>query len=282
MNIGIIPNLKKEAAREITDKMIVWLKERGADAWLLHEHAILSGHNELGRFENELAGLADCLVVLGGDGTLLNTARVFAPAGIPILGVNLGKLGFLTEIEIPEIFWGLERFLNGQYRLDERMMLRAKVHRYGRIVEEFLALNDTVVTKGVLARMIRLSVYIDETYVDTYLADGLILATPTGSTAYSLSAGGPLVSPSIDALVMTPICPHTLYMRSLLLPEEGQVKIYVEADHSETMLTIDGQYGYTLQAEDEIIVTKAECVTKLVRLSNRNFYEVLHQKLKGG
>lgn len=282
MNIGIIPNLKKEEARAITDKMIDWLKEHGVGAWLLHEHAILSEHNELGRFENELAEAADCLVVLGGDGTLLNTARVFAPAGIPILGVNLGKLGFLTEIEIPEILWGLERFLNGQYRLDERMMLRAKVYRYGRIVEEFLALNDAVVTKGVLARMIRLSVYIDETYVDTYLADGLILATPTGSTAYSLSAGGPIVAPSISTLVMTPICPHTLYMRSLLLPEDGRIKICVEADHSETMLTIDGQYGYTLQAEDEIIVTKAECTTKLVRFSNRNFYEVLHQKLKGG
>jgi len=282
MNIGIIPNLKKEAAREITDKMIAWLQERGVGVWLLHEHAILSEHAELGRFEHELAELADCLVVLGGDGTLLNTARVFAPAGIPILGVNLGKLGFLTEIEIPELFWGLSRFLSGQYRLDERMMLKAKVFRGGRFVEEFLALNEAVITKGVLARMIRLSVYIDETYVDTYLADGLILATPTGSTAYSLSAGGPLVTPNINTLVMTPICPHTLYMRSLLLPEEGKVKVFVEADHNETMLTIDGQYGYTLQAEDEIVVTKADCATKLVRLSNRNFYEVLHQKLKGG
>lgn len=282
MNIGIIPNLKKEAAREITDKLIVWLQERGVAAWLLHEHAILSGHNELGRFEHELAGLADCLVVLGGDGTLLNTARVFAPVGIPILGVNLGKLGFLTEVEIPEMFRGLERFLSGQYRLDERMMLRTRIFRSGRYIEEFLALNEIVVTKGVLARIIRLSVYFEETYVDTYLADGLIIATPTGSTAYSLSAGGPLVSPNIDTLIMTPICPHTLYARSLLLPEDGKVKVVVEADHNETMLTIDGQYGYTLREEDEIIVSKADCVTKLVRLSDRNFYEVLHQKLKGG
>ncbi len=281
-NIGIVPNFRKEIARKITDDMIIWLKERNVGALMIHEHAILTRHSELGRFEKELTSLIDCLVVLGGDGTLLSTARMFAPSPVPLLGVNLGKLGFLTEIEIPDLFEGLERLINGQYNIDERMMLSTKLVRDGAPLEEFNSLNDTVLTKGVLARMITISVYVDDTYIDTYLADGIILSTPTGSTAYSLSAGGPIVSPNVNAVILTPICPHTLYARSIVLPEDGVVRIVVEGEHSETMLTIDGQYGYTLQPGDEIIVKKSDFVTRLVRLSGRNFYDVLHKKLKGG
>ncbi len=281
MNIGIVPNFRKAGASEITEKMTAWLKGRGVGVWLLpYQSAPLP--LGISRREDALPAPVDYLIVLGGDGTLLSTARTYAPLGIPILGVNLGKLGFMTEIEVPELYWGLERLLAGQYRLDARMMLSARVNRQGTENGQFLALNEAVVTKGVLARMLRLSVYVNDTYVDTYLADGLILATPTGSTAYSLSAGGPIVYPNINVLVLTPICPHTLYTRSLILPEDGEVKIVAETEHTETMLTIDGQFGHALQAGDEIIFTKSALTTKLIRLNTRNFYDVLHQKLKGG
>jgi NAD+ kinase len=194
----------------------------------------------------------------------------------------LGKLGFLTEIEIPDLFDGLEKLISGQYKIDERMMLSTQLVREGRVIEHFNSLNDTVITKGVLARMITVSVYVDERYVDTYSADGIILSTPTGSTAYSLSAGGPIVYPKVEVILLTPICPHTLYARSLVLPESGIIRLVINGDHNETMLTIDGQYGYNLMPGDEIIVKKSEYVTKLIRLSGRNFFDVLQQKLKGG
>ncbi|HET7275045.1 MAG TPA: NAD(+)/NADH kinase [Longimicrobiaceae bacterium] len=232
--------------------------------------------------EEDLSEL-DLLLTLGGDGTLLRGARMVAAFGVPVLGVNLGHLGFLTAVAPEELDGALEAVLDGTFVLDERMVLNAEARSaLGESHGSYLALNDVVLHRGGVARMIRLAVHAHGEEVGTYSADGIILATPTGSTAYSLSAGGPIVSPSIDCILATPISPHTLAVRPLILPADETVTVEVLSPTEELILTIDGQEGAKLSPGDQLIVTRAETPLRLVRLSGQTFFSTLRRKLKWG
>ena len=230
------------------------------------------------------ASQVDLVVVLGGDGTLLAMAKAIAESGrdIPILAVNFGSLGFLTEITRPEIFTSLEAVLDGRATHDLRMMLRASTRRARTGRSTHMALNDVVFTRTALSRMIELSVSVGDQFVTAVKADGLIVATPTGSTAYNLAAGGPIVHPAMDALVLTPIAPHTLTNRPIVIPAERDVRVRSTSSNAgdEVYVTIDGQTGFALHEGDEIAIAKAERPLRLVRSTTRSYFEVLRQKLK--
>ncbi len=224
----------------------------------------------------------DLLVVLGGDGTLLSAVRALDGCEVPVLGVNLGRLGFLTEIALDELYPALERVLAGEIRPEPRTMLACSVERGGRVVAAHLVLNDVVLNKGALARISDFSVQVDGCRVSTYRSDGFIVATPTGSTAYNLSAGGPIVSPNLAAFVLTPICPHTLTHRPILVPDSAAVEICLEFKNGEVYLTLDGQQGVELEEGDVVRVAKAARRVLLVRSPERDFFQVLRSKLHWG
>ena len=233
---------------------------------------------------NDLASRVDVVIVLGGDGTLLAMAKAIAESGhdIPILAVNFGSLGFLTEITRPEIFQSLDTVINGKATHDLRMMLRASATRAGQPLLTHLALNDVVFSRTALSRMIELDVSVGDQFVASVKADGLIVATPTGSTAYNLAAGGPIVHPSMDALVLTPIAPHTLTNRPIVISAEREVRVKSAGTNAgdEVYVTVDGQTGFALSEGDEIAITKAERPIRLIRATTRSYFEVLRQKLK--
>ncbi|MDE2180838.1 MAG: NAD(+)/NADH kinase, partial [candidate division NC10 bacterium] len=244
--IGIIAKPHKPEARTIIQELLPWLMARGVEAVLDEDTARLAGVAGA-QPKPDLPGLVDFLLVLGGDGTLLSVARLVGIRDVPILGVNLGGLGFLTEVTLEEIYSTLEAVLQGTYEVTQRILLTATVHRQGERIAEYVALNDAVINKGVLARMIELETYIDGQYVTTFRADGLILSTPTGSTAYCLAAGGPIVYPTLRALVVAPICPHTLTLRPIVIPDTAKVEIVQSSTDENTCLTMDGQVGFTLR-----------------------------------
>ncbi len=230
-----------------------------------------------------LVAAVDLLVVLGGDGTLLSVADCVGTAGVdvPILGVNFGSLGFLTEATLPELYPSLESALSGEARVEERMMLRATTIRHGQALPDHLALNDVVITKAARARMTDLSVFVGDEFVTRVKADGLIVATPTGSTAYNLAAGGPIVQPVVDAIVLTPIAPHMLTNRPIVIPASSIVRVQpMMNERDEIYVTFDGQAGYQLEAGDEVRIRCADKRVRLLRHSSRSYFEVLRQKLK--
>ncbi len=231
-------------------------------------------------WDGPLPDSIDCVIVLGGDGTLLSVARRAAQAGTPILGVNLGNLGFLTEVEPANLEKALWALVRGEYTIEERTMVQAQVTRAGRIVTSLAGLNDVVISKGAFARIISLDVFVNDEYYSTFPADGIIISSPTGSTAYSLSAGGPLISPNIDVMLVTPICPHTLFSRSLVIAGDDRVRVVVEAPHEEVAVTVDGQVGFRVESHDEIIVGRAPEVTRFVRLQAKSFYGTMRERLK--
>ncbi|MGE5485194.1 MAG: NAD(+)/NADH kinase [Ignavibacteriales bacterium] len=280
--IGIWPNLEKEMALPVTMDLVKWLKDHKVEPVLPPRVARIAGETGVEVPGGGWAGGSEFVIALGGDGTILEVAKQIAPAETPILGVNLGHLGFLTEIELPDLYEALPRFLQGEYFVEHRMMLQASVVNSGTAKARFLVLNEAAIAKGPFARMIALDLFINETYVDTYPADGLIVSTPTGSTAYSLSAGGPIVSPAIDVIIVTPICPHTLYSRSLVVSRSERVRVALRRPHEDTMMTIDGQKGYGIESGDEIVFTPARETTRLVRVAGWSFYEVLRKKMKEG
>jgi len=277
--VGIFPNLRKQNMINVAKSLVRWFQDRDYQVCLSNEVAESLDMPQLSKNLDDLTNIIDVAVTLGGDGTLLGVARFVAQRKTPILGINMGHVGFLTEIELADIFTDLEYFHRQEYDIDVRMMLEAKVIRGRKVLTEFLALNDIVITKGPFARLIRLKTYANEAYVDTYPADGLIISTPTGSTAYSLSAGGPIIRPDMNLLLLTPICPHTLHSRSIILSEDDIIKVIVLADHPEVMLTVDGQEGYKLLPKDTVIVNKSACTTRLIRIRKRSFYDVLRKKL---
>ncbi|MCC7417355.1 MAG: NAD(+)/NADH kinase [Acidobacteria bacterium] len=235
--------------------------------------------------KDALVGRSDVIVVLGGDGTLLSMADRIAAAGvaIPILGVNFGSLGFLTEVTLPELYPALDAAVTGEAHVEERLMLRASTGRAGARFSDDLALNDVVVTKAARARMIELHVHVGDEFVTRVKADGLIVATPTGSTAYNLAAGGPIVQPNVDALVLTPIAPHMLTNRPIVIPAASPVRVQPQMDaRDELYVTFDGQAGFQLQAGDEIHIRRADRTLRLIKPSTRSYYEILRQKLKWG
>ena len=284
--IGVLAKAQLRAAAPHLADITSWLHARGAEAIFETATAALApGANLPAASKHTLATDADMVLVLGGDGTLLSMADSIGEAGslIPILGVNFGSLGFLTEVTLPELRASLEAALDGRARIEERMMLRAVITRDGRPFARHVALNDVVVTKGARARMIDLSVHVGDEFVTRVKADGLIVATPTGSTAYNLAAGGPIVAPSIDALILTPIAPHTLTNRPIVIPAVTPVRVQpVMDERDEVFITFDGQEGFQLQGRDQIDVTRSETPLRLIKPSTRSYFEVLRTKLKWG
>ncbi|TDA67801.1 MAG: NAD(+)/NADH kinase [Clostridia bacterium] len=281
--IGIVANLQKEKSYHLLQDIVGWLQARRVEVFLPAEKARSVGLVSLAVGEAELPSRVDCILVLGGDGTLLDAARLASAAGTPLLGVNLGQLGFLAELEPDDVFAGLERLLEGRYRLEERSMLTSELARQGQVKTSVTALNDVVIAKGAFSRMLELETLVGGVYVTTYLADGLIIASPTGSTAYSLAAGGPLVAPEVEAIILTPICPHTFYVRPLVIPADETVQVTLStAAGAEVMLTVDGQVGYNLCQGDVIRIGRAGVPARLVRFGEQDFYSTLRRKLFGG
>ncbi|MEG0371606.1 MAG: NAD(+)/NADH kinase, partial [Clostridium sp.] len=234
---GILANLTKDTGLELTKALVKWLEERDCNVSLSEIAASKLGRSDIGYSQDDMYEICDYIIVLGGDGTLLGVARNAASAGTPIIGINMGHLGFITEVEKEDAFVALEKILNKEYTIQERILLQANVIRNGEIGENLYCLNDVNIAKGTLSRMITLNTYADNEFVDDYHADGLIISTPTGSTAYSLSAGGPIISPEVGVILITPICPHTLYSRSIVLSDSREVTIEIAKDAEEIFLT---------------------------------------------
>lgn len=232
--------------------------------------------------DRELAQRAELVIVLGGDGTLIYTARLLGGRGVPILGVNLGSLGFMTEIPVDELFSTLDEVLAGRFKVDSRMKLTCRLVREGKIVVEDEVLNDVVINKGALARIADHETSIEGVPITTYKADGMILATPTGSTAYSLSAGGPIVHPSVDCTIMSPICSHALTQRSIVVPADRTIRVTLRKETADTYLTLDGQTGHSLQGGDCIEVVRSPNRVNLVRNPHMAYFTILRQKLHWG
>ncbi len=274
-----MPHTGKTLALELTTKTVACLEKKSIVPWLDHEVASLIQRPDLGKPESEIGEL-DVMLILGGDGTLLNAARTLSDYGVPLLGVNVGHLGFLTELEADQLQIAINAIIAKNYSLEERMFIECKVIRNHNLVANFRALNDAVITRGTFARIIQLSTYVDSQHVVDYQADGIIISTPTGSTAYSLSAGGPIVEPSLDCLIITPICPHTLAARSVVVRQDSLVEVKVEASHEDVMLTIDGQIGFPLQSFDSIQVVQSSVKAKFVKLHRRSFFSILNSRMK--
>jgi NAD+ kinase len=280
-NIGIVAKRNQPKALALARRLSKWLRRRRRSVLLDAEVATalrLSG----GVSKQEMMTRADLVVVLGGDGTLLSVARHSGARRVPVLGVNLGGLGFLTDVRPEEVFTGLERVLAGQYRLERRAMLDAATIRAGKVLRRFQALNDVVINKGALARILDLETSVDGVPLCTYKADGLILATPSGSTAYSLSAGGAIVEPSVGVVLLSPICPHTLTQRPIVLPERSHVRVTVRSPDEDVVLTVDGQEGMKLENHDVVEVRSSKRRVLLVRSPAHSFFERLRTKLRWG
>jgi NAD+ kinase len=232
--------------------------------------------------QDALAASVDLIVVLGGDGTMISTARLLDNRSVPVLGINYGRLGYLTEIRVEEMTGALDAILAGQYRIDSRLMLAAELWRGEEKLLRNRVLNDIVVSKSALARIIEIETRLDTQMVNVFRADGLIVSTPTGSTAYNLSAGGPIIYPSMSAVVITPICPHTLSNRPLVVPDAAEIEVTLKTPKEEVALTLDGQVGFRLEAGDRIRIVKSRTTFNLVQPLNRNYFEVLRGKLKWG
>lgn len=282
MKFAVIPNKLKDTDLTITKRIIDMLVELDQEAYLLKEDALLID-KAIHVIEYEQLSTVDFVVVLGGDGTILSTSRQVVEYEVPLLGINLGRLGFLAEVEIDHIKQAFKKIIKGEYTIEERMMLKINYCSKNACSKLFTALNDVVVTRGAFSRMVDLKIYINNKFIDNFTADGVIVSTPTGSTAYNLSAGGPILSPITEMMVITPICPHSLYVRSIVVSSMDHIQIIIGSDaqikEEEIMLTIDGQTGFKLNYKDEINITKADKYTKLVKTTDNNFYDILREKM---
>jgi len=280
-NIAIFAKVHDPRCQDVAVELIAWLEGRGLTP-LVEPH--LSRHLQVreGAGSADIPESADLVVVLGGDGTLISVARLVGNREVPILGVNLGSLGFLTEITLDELYPALESCLSGDYRVSERMMLRASIERNGEEIQTHRVLNDVVINKGALARIVDLETTVSGSYLTTFKADGLIISTPTGSTGYSLAAGGPIVHPALECLVVTPICPHTLTNRPIVVDAGATVTVTLKSAHEDVFVTLDGQVGMELKPGDVVRVRRAEHRTRLVISRSKDYFEVLRTKLKWG
>ena len=280
--IGIVSKPRKAEIREIVPQLVEWLRERDIEVSIDKETGAILESSEKCLTRNELPGKVDLLVVLGGDGTLLAAARALYRREVPIFAVNLGDLGFLTVITRDELYPALEGVLSGNYRSERRVQIEGELVRADEVLSSFRALNDVVLNKGAIARIQDFEVYADGEFISNYKSDGLIVATPTGSTAYSLAAGGPVVSPFVEAFVITPICAHTLTNRPLVIRDTATIEIVVKSQREAAYLTVDGQVGIATHSEDIIRVRKSDSCIELIQPPQRNYYEILRQKLKWG
>jgi NAD+ kinase len=286
--VGVVARRGLKGAAGVLAQIAASLQSRGIQAVFDTDTAALDGvpNGFPTMARDDLPKHVDLIVVLGGDGSLLGMANRIVRAGvdIAILGINFGSLGFLTEVTLEEVQSALESAVSGTAVIEERMTLRGQVLRNGELADDRLALNDIVVNRGSLSRIIDMSITIDGQPVTHVRADGLIITTPTGSTAYNLAAGGPIVHPAVDALVVTPIAPHTLTYRPIVIPGSSEVRIkpLIEGSSDELYATFDGQHGVPLESGDEIVVKQAPERLKLVRGPSRSYFDVLRQKLKWG
>ncbi len=278
--VGIISKPGSEQAVQLVPQLLAWLAARDIQTRYDDQTGAYAGHTH-GMPREQVPDGTQLVIVLGGDGTLLSAARAIAGREIAIFAVNLGGLGFLTAITIDELYPELERALRNEHRIAARRMLACHLVRNDKVIAEYHALNDVVLTKAALARMIDMETHVDSHFVCTYKADGLIVCTPTGSTAYSLSAGGPIIFPAVDALCITPICPHTLTNRPVLVPATSNIHV-VSLSHDATFLTIDGQIGEPVQFGDKIFCRASERSVHLIRPPRMLFFDVLRAKLKWG
>jgi NAD+ kinase len=279
--VGVIAKLNKPEALEAGKELIAWLEDHQVEVFVDAVLADKIGYKK-GVDRKKIPSLVEMLVVLGGDGTLLSAARIVGTKEIPILGVNLGSLGYLTEVALDELYQVLDSILKGSFETDERMMLSVTVTRWGEEVGKFSGLNEAVINKGNLARIIDLETWISGEYINTYRADGLIIATPTGSTAYSLSAGGPIIYPSIHSIVISPICSYTMTNRPIVVPDVVIIKVILKTIESDAQLTLDGQVGCPLKGGDVVEIKKAKSHIYLIKSPTKSYYEVLKSKLKWG
>jgi NAD+ kinase len=279
--VGLILKPNKNEAIELAKELTTWFNQRHVQVFLEEQVASLI-NNALACSRAEMGRLIDFLIVLGGDGTLLSAVRDMAGKNVPILGVNLGGLGFLTEITLEELYPVLGQVLEGKMEIESRMKLKAQVIRGGELIGEYTVLNDAVITKSVLARIINIKSSINGAYVTTYRGDGVIISTPTGSTAYSLAAGGPIVYPTLDSILITPICPHALTNRPLLVPDRVKVEFKLESEESDVRLTLDGQVGCPLQPFDQVLVSKAPDSVSFIRSPFKDYFQILRTKFKWG
>ena len=285
--IGIVVKPHQPDALKTLCELVKWLNHRGIK---------LVGGPEIERERIEqatgcvveivepdkLSANVDLILVLGGDGTMISTARMIGDAEVPVLGVNYGGLGYLAEFRIEELYSALESILAGSYRLDRRVMLAVELLRGSEEVTHSRVLNDVVINKSALARIVEIEAYLNQQFVNSFRADGLIVSTPTGSTAYNLSAGGPVIYPSMNAIVITPICPFTLSNRPIVVPDESMIELRLKTQNEEVALTLDGQVGLPLQAEDVVVIRKSKTTFNLVQPANRNYFDVLRDKLRWG
>ena len=279
--VGIIANIRKEKAPELITRLKSWAKDRGVEVVL--EREIAQKMTEPGGVDREEIGSrVDMIVAFGGDGTLLMAARSVRKFNVPILGINLGAFGYLTVFNLNEMIEALEMIYRGDYRTERRMMLDVRVHGSGKTQEDCSVLNDVVINRGNLSRMVDLEVIVDDRYLTTYKADGLIISTPTGSTAYSLSAGGPIVFPVLDSIIINPICPHTLTNRPVMLPESASIRVVLWTKGLGATATLDGQLSYDLRSGDSIVIRKSQYVTNLVTSPRREYLQILRSKLGWG
>jgi len=276
--VGIILNPNKKDIFKKVLSIINWLEKRGLEVLVLHQIKGNFPSKMLVSIE-KIREEAQLIISLGGDGTLFRAARDFSSHQLPLLGINLGGLGFLTEIPISEFEEGLEKVLAGRYKIEERLMLKTVVHREGKLIKSSISLNDVVIGKAYLPRMINFKTFVSDELVTTYSADGLIISTPTGSTAYSLSAGGPVVDPKLKVVILSPICAHTLAVRPLIISSEETVKIALEPPAKDIFLTIDGQIGFPLREEDIVEIKKSSHQAHLVRIKERAFFKIMRTKL---
>jgi NAD+ kinase len=280
-NIALVVK-KDQKAEAVAVELKGWLEEKGLSVRLHEPNSVLDANRITFSGSRASWEEVDLVVVLGGDGTLLYAARTFGQSGAPLLGVNLGGLGFLTEISLDNLYPTLEKVLQGCYQAVERMMLSAKVIRGGRLVTAHTVLNDAVINKGALARILELEVKVDGRELSSYRADGLIIATPTGSTAYNLSAGGPIVHPAHETIILTPICPFTLSNRPLILPASVVIEVQVDPQASDVILTSDGQVSCALEPGDLIVVEKSASSISVINNPYKDYFAILRTKLGWG
>ena len=285
--IGVVVKPHQPEALETLCKLTEWVTARGI--------ALVGGpavdreriEHETGCVieiiaDEELPKKVDLILVLGGDGTMIATARMLGDCEVPVIGINYGGLGYLAEFRIEELFTALEAILAGNYKLEKRVMLAVELRRGEELVTKNRVLNDVVMNKSALARIIQIETYLNDQFVNSFRADGLIVSTPTGSTAYNLSAGGPIIFPTMNTVVITPICPFTLSNRPIVVPDDSVIEVRLMTEKEDVALTLDGQVGFPIQARDRVVIRKSTTTFNLVQPKNRNYFDLLRDKLRWG
>jgi len=280
--IGIIAKPRGESADKIVRDICAWLIKRNKEIILDHDTAKLAHQPVNVQFKADIPSLVDLIIVLGGDGTLISVARLIGESLIPVVAVNLGRLGFLTEVTIVEMYDVLDNVLEGHFDISKRMLLETSLYRKGETIVTYNVLNDAVINKSALARIIELETYVDNVFLTKYRADGLIISSPTGSTAYSLSAGGPILFPTLESIILSPICPHTLTHRPIVLPASVSVEVILNTSDLDVTLTLDGQTGFILKEDDVIKIKKAKHYLHLIHAKEKDYFAVWREKLNWG